>query len=477
MLFRCGPTIGEDDHIVKIASSLSSRMWWREAGRIPTVIQPEVNLFPECAKQIALQKLPPGRYSVYVASDNEEIAKYVASRLPGRGTWYSDARSRPNGHDDNFDWAKQRQEALVDLFIVARSRFFIGTRESTFSVLAAGMSEQDFHYMVYPGLYDHCIEATSPLNSMSEFDGRFHFYPDFSIHGRLAGLKCVDQEMINEMQALFGAYNPFEVSSVRTPFADALSGGGGHWSLFRRAMIPAGLRGSMQHVRRMIQEYAVLHARMMDPADPIPKRFYYATTHTGNIGNRAISMLVHLLLAMQAKRAILFNPTVLAGFAFPIDVDSEHAPLPFNRVLDPKGTYWMRTEFGFCENYTALSDKTAHFPPPGAPNCVQAFSNPHFRRWIVTHVGASGLRKIMRWFFRPDTETLGAVRAVEISTCGKSPCDIGIHIRRGRVGRTGLESPDGYFPTEYRAARMLHRQSWFSSFLNAAWMPWGKQDQ
>mmetsp|Transcript_23021 Transcript_23021/g.40734 ORF Transcript_23021/g.40734 Transcript_23021/m.40734 type:complete len:521 (+) Transcript_23021:133-1695(+) len=441
-------------HIVN-PQVVGKQVIYRDTNGKPAAIQPQVEIFSDCVRGIAkINNLKD--YMAYIAGDNEEVVNHVVTELGVHGTWNKASNDKPNGDEDSFENTKMRNEALIDLLVVSRAKYVIGTRYSTFSALAAGMNQNDIHYMAYPGLYDQCVEATSPVNSLSDFDARFNSGISFSIHGKLSGLRCVNQELLNALQATCGAYDPFVRSNVTLLGPNGYVQNNNNNTTNR--MLKKDYQPSETYVQNLISAYADLHKRIMDPTDTsIPKRFYLGTTHTGNIGNRAQSMAMHLLLAMQSKRALIFNPEVLKGLKFPVDIDSTHAPGKYKIHIPPQGTGWMELEAGFCHDYTANTPEPVYSPPKGAPNLIYTLVNPYFRDWFFDKVGVQGLRQVMRWMFMADDEILPLVQATEMASCNKSPCDIGVHIRRGRVGRHG-DDFDFYFPAELAEKQLQQLQ-------------------
>ena len=125
--------------------------------------------------------------------------------------WNAEATNRPNGRQDSRNNSLQQEEALLDLLILAQTRYFIGTRSSTFSFWAAGMQHTatGHHWMVYPGVYDGCVRASSSYSSLSQFESRFLSMRHFSVLGEVGKVSCFDQELVNRLQAVAGTYNPF----------------------------------------------------------------------------------------------------------------------------------------------------------------------------------------------------------------------------------------------------------------------------
>ena len=78
--------------------------------------------------------------------------------------------------------------ALLDLFMLARTKHFVGTRFSTFSFLVAGMHASSTHYMVYPGVYERCVRATSPYSSLNQVCAA---YVRAHVQGRVIVCACM----------------------------------------------------------------------------------------------------------------------------------------------------------------------------------------------------------------------------------------------------------------------------------------------
>lgn len=84
-------------------------------------------------------------------------------------------------------------DALIELVLLSRTKYFIGTRYSTYSMLIAAMRPEQKHWMVYPAVHDGCVQASSPYNSLSHFDRAFLTGNTFSIHGQLGVASCINQ--------------------------------------------------------------------------------------------------------------------------------------------------------------------------------------------------------------------------------------------------------------------------------------------
>jgi hypothetical protein len=87
----------------------------------------------------------------------------------------------------------EQADALVELVLLSRTKYFIGTRYSTYSMLIAAMRPQQEHWMVYPAVHEGCVKASSPYNSLSHFDKKFLTGGTFSIWGALGAADCVNQ--------------------------------------------------------------------------------------------------------------------------------------------------------------------------------------------------------------------------------------------------------------------------------------------
>lgn len=225
---------------------------------------------------------------------------------------------------------------------------------------------------------------------------------------------------------------------------------------------------SAQATKALLRGYARLHRRMMDPDDPSPKRFYVANGFPGNNGNHAMVLLCHLVLAIKSGRALVMDDDALPVFDWPLRWQLTQVPRPWrNTVLNKthSNVYklsWMAKELILCRGdvFASIHSNRSIFAWPafaqrmwrhndhvGAPDLARLLANPIMATWFNSHVGDHGLRHLMRWLFsRPKAPLLADVRAMESSLCGQSPCDIGVHIRRGRTQPGNGPFPDLYFP-------------------------------
>ena len=148
----------------------------------------------------------PNNWTAYVASDKTSLIHFLSSKLKGHARYLHDLQ-RLEGKVDNPEDEDANENALVELTVLSRAKHFIGTRYSTFSMLAAAMRENSHHHMVYPGFYPQCIQASSPYNSLAQFEKPFSF-ATFSMFV-WSDTSCINQQIINNAQALGGTFNPY----------------------------------------------------------------------------------------------------------------------------------------------------------------------------------------------------------------------------------------------------------------------------
>ena len=211
----------------------------------------------------------------------------------------------------------------------------------------------------------------------------------------------------------------------------------------------------LHNTRRLLAEYTKLHSEMMHPTTPLSqKRFYVAGTYSSNTGNRAMALLSHLLLAMRTRRALVFDGWLGPEIEFPLNLDFRSLPPSLLKELREKWNCttscsgyqrWQSIEQAYCmdmvphgEEALFVASRRAGFR---SPFITGAAANAHQGAWFDEHVGPYGLRMIMQWFFRPSRQIMPELLLLERRLCGERPCDIGVHIRRGR------RRYDLYFPT------------------------------
>jgi hypothetical protein len=427
---------------------------------------PRMNTYLDCIRDLQQYDMQNDRdessndVAVFIATDDRTIADYFVERLDskrlrvGYNGDINDSRMRNVRGGEKIGDKKQTHSALLDLLIISRARHLIGTRFSTFSMLAASMQRRDEHYMVHAHL-PQCVRATSPYHSLFEHHGTMATTGTFSLTlGELSSTSCFNEASVQALQSLTGTFDP----------------------TLRNSIAYLGCLNERQEERvstenspavELIRKYRRLHQRMMDPDDPGPKRFYVARTYSSNTGNRAVGLMAHLILAIESGRALVMDGSWFDGFAMTVEeghdvnLDVRMLPEPYRtkvlsrrHVLGGARTAWMAQEEGMCEDYRVPIDAPdmylSHFDeswwwiqrPPEGLNVGYLRANPYLRSWIDDKIGPSGkdFRVLTRWFFRPSRTVLKEVRRIEMHVCGKSPCDIGVHVRYGRGAK------DHYFP-------------------------------
>lgn len=441
----------------------------RENERL--AIRPELALFPSCAAAIAAEEGLRADHRVFIATDNSHVGAWLVAQMPaGRGVLLGERQhgGRIDGYDEKLHNATQARGAMLDLVLASRARALIGTHSSTYTMLAAGMSDASAHYLVYPAVFGRCVRATSPLSSHAALSNRMPAGPrtGWGAFSSVGGTSCADAQAMNALQALGGIYNPFvELREALFPPTDAERAAA---RLRTRAVrLLAGTREAEEEaraVRALIADYAELHAKQLAAAAraaerdegwagalaadsaAAPARLLLATAYCNNIGNRAMNLLAYVLLAMSSGRALILDSSWLLGFELPFSADVHALPEPLRRSLirtlngsTRVRTNWFETEPGFCgpllpaecEGEAAVCAMPVEL---GAPHLLQLAANPQTREWYAEHIGyaGAGLRELMRWLFRPTADLVAEAERVERELCGAvRGCSIAMHVRRG----------------------------------------------
>lgn len=432
-----------------------------EEENVRLALRPELSFFSDCADAIARRhKLSANHHRVFLATDNVVVGRHVLALLRGRGVWNQDISTRQNGFYEQLDDRNQTRDAYVDLIMLSRTRYLVGTAMSTYSMLAAGLHEHRRHFMVYPTLLERCVVTSSPLASHStlEWTPSGHSVGWSVLQTKAGGpIPCLGTELINALQALGGVYNPFTepgilfVDDNRTDDQRAPS------LLMRNALGPEDEEAS--RVRALLDTYRQQLGSITAGSDV---RVLYALDYCNNIGNRALNLVAYVLLALASNRVLAVDPSWLEGFHLPLAIGVDDLPEPhrsdvmaLTRGRTRKRTHWVETEPGFCgDNLGSACAGASRVCLPGehgAPHPLHVAASPELRNWYRDTIGytGAGLREIFRASMRPRTDLEEEAARRETALCGAvRGCEVGLHLRRGRIHN------DYYFPEDFRTVPM-----------------------
>ena len=216
--------------------------------------------------------------SIYLASDTDAAIPSVTAllhkftsrqRCAGVGSCSAPPRvsslahsHRPNGTQDSLAFAHdgaalggasslalaQRDEAMLDWLILARSKQFVGTRGSTFTMAVAMMRREGDHSIVQPGWNSQvCIRVTSPFSSLLSLPIGQHIVGSTAGWLDASSVSCVRSDQLNVMERVGGTFDPnverqpreiAPVNDATSPTLDGLSCSLGCAEFFTQLCIP-----------------------------------------------------------------------------------------------------------------------------------------------------------------------------------------------------------------------------------------------
>lgn len=483
---------------------------WRDRNLLVNAaraIRPELRLFAECARALVLDArapagadaaaadapAPAGDASaapIFLATDNTPVGRYLLARLGASARMNERIGTRMEGFDERLSHAQQTRDAMLDLVLLARSRALLVTHRSTYSMLAAGMHGAALHAVAHPAVLSRCAYASSPLASHTHTPGlgdaetgaAGERQREAFLSGDLGALSCRTDELGEALNAVSGSFGPHTGGALR--FVGELAGAADEADEEQadaRARLARAQADDAARVAALIANYTQLHARALGAGPSAADgcaggagggcgaagaRLLMGVTYCNNIGNRAFNLLAYVLLGMATGRALVIDPSWLPGFDFPLGLDVHALPEHLGAAVrarlgsahSRRRAHWIETEPGYCSELISAEcagDAAVCVPAfEGAPHTLHVAANPQMRAWYREHVGLSGagLRALMRWLFVPSAELVAEAEALERELCGGvRACEVGVHVRRGRMAN------DYFFPEDGARGRVRAR--------------------
>ena len=226
-------------------------------------------------------------------------------------------------------------------------------------------------------------------------------------------------------------------------------------------------------IKNLLGNYTELHYDILHGFRK-KKKFLVVHQFNGNIGNRMLTLLGYLLLAMRLERALVIDDDNVFYdlYDLPIETRISSVPEPFRGRIESfikkdlrDDLEWMPHEIAVCMPFLpeARDEKALFFAPSqldddestgfdgmekqhyddfdtsvmiqrrnGGISPHTLVLNPHMRNWYRSNI-AGHLSVVSRWFLRFHSKWTERAVEIEHHICGGRPCDVAIHVRRGRM--------------------------------------------